>query len=204
MVLYLVGGGTKRSCHGFVVHSSFARLTTDRWIQDWDLDTQVTNSTLQMLAQNHNHTYHEYHSSHSAIRRKYLLDINPWSWERVRGDGDNIIDARFIDISNGMFLDITGLAPTNPTNADVVECKNEHRYNISDIFPLREAQFEGVRAKVPYAYTHILVDEYSDRSLRDTVFHNHTFDAEQWEWQKVDRIRIDNEEVAPSGGAFSK
>lgn len=170
---------------------------------DWDLDVQVTNATLHYLGQRHNRTYHEYHSTQLNITRRYLLDINSWAWERVLGDGDNIIDARFIDVSNGLFLDITGLTVNDPNNTDIIECKNQHRYNISDIFPLRETIFEGVPAKVPYAYTQVLVDEYSKESLFQTDFHNHTFDAKQGDWQKSIRPVDPDEERTPTDGAYS-
>lgn len=155
------------------------------------------------LAQSHNHTSHEYHSPELNITRRYLLDINPWSWERVRGDGANIIDGRFIDVSNGLFLDITGLAANDPRNTDIIECKNEHRYNSSDIFPLRESVFEGVSAKVPYAYAHVLAEEYSNQALTQTNFHDHAFDTSQGEWQKVTVKGEDDQEAAPEGGAYS-
>jgi len=138
-----------------------------------------------VLAQSHNHTSHEYHSPELNITRRYILDINPWSWERVKGDGANLIDGRFIDMSNGLFLDITGLTANDPNNTDVIECKNEHRYNSSDIFPLRESVFEGVPAKVPYAYADVLVEEYSNQAILQTKFHDHTFNTSNGEWQKV-------------------
>lgn len=171
--------------------------------QDWDLDTQVTNATLYELGRKHNRTYHEYHSAQLNITRRYLLDVNSWSWERVRGDGANIIDARFIDVSNGLFLDITGLTGNDPNHTDIIECKNEHRYNVSDIFPLRDSVFEGVPARVPYAYTQILADEYSSESLFQTQFHNHTFDAQRGHWQKVIQPADNDQEDTPIDGAYS-
>lgn len=138
------------------------------------------------------------------MTRRYLLDVNSWAWERVRGDGANIIDARFIDVSNGLFLDITGLTGNDPNDADVIECKNEHRYSTSDIFPLRDSIFEGVSAKIPYAYTQILADEYSIESLSQTEFRNHTFNSQQGFWQKVLMPEsLTQEEPAPADGAFS-
>jgi len=161
------------------------------------------NATLGVLAQKQNNTLHEYHSPELNITRRYLLDINPWSWQRVRGDGANIIDGRFIDVSNGLFLDITGLTANNANDSDVIECKNEHHYNRTDIFPLRESMFEGVPAKVPFAYAHVLAEEYSIQALMQTDFHNHTFDRDQEEWQKVIVKDEEQEEAAPEGGAFS-
>lgn len=171
--------------------------------QDWDLDAQVTNTTLATLAQKHNHTYWDFRSHELNITRQYLLDINPWFWERVRGDGANIIDGRFIDLSNGLFLDITGLAANDVNNTNVVECKNEHRYNLSDIFPLRKSTFEGASAKVPYAYAQVLADEYTSQALTQNRFHNHTFDTSRGEWLLTADDVEDSEEVAPEGGAFS-
>lgn len=172
--------------------------------QDWDLDTQVTNATLHELGQKYNHTYHEYHSAQLNVTRRYLLDVNAWSWERVNGDGANIIDARFIDILNGMFLDITGLTANDPNNTDVISCKNSHNYDVSDIFPLRDTVFEGVSAKVPYAYTRILAAEYTHNSLIQTEFHDHSFDARQAEWQKIEAPQDRNEaDKPPKDGAFS-
>lgn len=121
----------------------------------------------------------------------------------MRGDGDNIIDARFIDVSNGLFLDITGLSANNPNDTDTIECKNEHRYNVNDIFPLRDTTFEGVPARVPYAYTQILAEEYSSESLYQTEFHNHTFDAKQRDWQKVIRPVVSDTDKTPKDGAYS-
>jgi hypothetical protein len=89
----------------------------------------------------------------------------------VRGDGANIIDARWIDTRNGLFIDITGLAETHPdTKPGIWSCKNYHRYHTSELYPLRETIFEGVPAKVPYNYDKILVDEYKEKALVDTEY----------------------------------
>lgn len=42
----------------------------------------------------------------------------------------------------------------------MIQCKNKHKYHVSDIFPLRKSQFEGVHAWIPYRYNEILVEEY--------------------------------------------
>lgn len=141
---------------------------------DWDLDVQVSASTLTWLGENWNMTMHNYTAvaaDGSDIRREYLLDINPNSKERVRGDGMNVIDARWIDVRNGLFIDITGLSETNPsTLPGIWSCKNYHRYRTRDLYPLRETVFEGVPALVPYSFDKILTEEYSSRALTST-FH---------------------------------
>ena len=123
-----------------------------------------------------NNTYHKYigaslNHPNEFINRTYLLDVNPYSLERVDGDGSNIIDARWIDVSNGLYIDITGLSELEPKiQPDVVSCKNFHQYNLKDLYPLRETMYEGVAAMVPYSYAEILMDEYRAKALSETEF----------------------------------
>lgn len=140
---------------------------------DWDLDTQVSAATLFWLGENMNMTFHDYtftHSDGSETTRQYLLDINPNHVDRQRGDAMNVIDARWIDTVNGLYIDITGLAETNPERQPGVwSCKNYHHYRTRDIYPLRETEFEGVPALVPYGFDTILVQEYTPRALTKTM-----------------------------------
>jgi hypothetical protein len=138
---------------------------------DWDVDTQVSDLTLAYLARHFNQTRHPYASDDRNFRRLYLLDVNSMSWERERGDGMNIIDARWIDMENGLFIDITGLSETRPdTDPGVWSCKNDHKYGVQDLYPMRESVFEGVPAMVPYAYAKLLVEEYDDKALTVTEY----------------------------------
>lgn len=139
---------------------------------DWDLDTQVSASTLTWLGENLNRTTHNYTSVEldgSESQRQYLLDINPNHLERVRGNGANVIDARWIDMQNGLFIDITGLAEVNPSKEPGVwSCKNYHRYDTRDLYPMRETMFEGVLGLVPYEFDKILTKEYKAKALTST------------------------------------
>ncbi|KNG50358.1 mannosylphosphate transferase [Stemphylium lycopersici] len=156
---------------------------------DFDLDTQVSDATLQHLGKVHNQTKYPYVSYDGTVQREYLLDVNPWIWERERGDGANIIDARWIDMRNGLFIDITGLAETHPDDRPGEwVCKNYHRYQTTELYPMRETMFEGVVAKVPYNYDKILVDEYKEKALTVTEFHGHRWDAEKREWVKSEEV----------------
>lgn len=117
------------------------------------------------------HKYTGIGENGTEINREYLLDINPNSVERERGLGLNVIDARWIDIRNGLFIDITGLSETQPeVQPGIWVCKNYHRYNTRDLYPLRETVFEGVPALVPYSFDRILTHEYSGQALTKT-FH---------------------------------
>ena len=134
---------------------------------DWDIDTQVSGSTLKYLGEHYNHTHYDYVSQNDPpIKRTYLLDVNPASLERERGNGNNIIDARWIDTTNGLYIDITGLSETHPEDQPGVwVCKNYHRYHTTDLYPMRDTMYEGVIAKVPYAYDLILGQEYGSKAM---------------------------------------
>jgi hypothetical protein len=138
---------------------------------DWDIDVQVASDTLTYLSHHLNHTLQHYTSPDRLTKRSYLLDVNPWALERTRGDGMNIIDARWIDVRNGLYIDITGLSETHPdTHPGVWSCKNYHHYNGSDLWPMRESVYEGVRALVPYRYERVLREEYGGEALVRTEF----------------------------------
>ena len=82
---------------------------------DWDIDTQVSGSTLAYMGKHHNQTRYSYTAIDDPnIQRSYLLDVNAAIDERERGNGNNIIDARWIDVRNGLYIDITGLSETHP------------------------------------------------------------------------------------------
>lgn len=131
---------------------------------DWDIDVQVTGKSLEYLGEFFNFTTHTYNSG--GVERRYFLDVNPYHVERTRGNGDNIIDARWIDIATGLFIDITGVSEVDPVNhPGKWMCKNEHEYATGDLWPLRETIFEGVPALVPFGYYEILIREYKSKAL---------------------------------------
>ena len=137
---------------------------------DWDIDTQVSGETLLDMGERYNMTYYEYSSTTPGHDRPwtapYLLDVNPHSTERDNGAGFNIIDARWINIENGLFIDITGISALNPDkDPDLLSCKNFHDYRRKDIWPLRESDFEGIKAQVPRKYAKLLMDEYGVKAL---------------------------------------
>ena len=141
------------------------------------MDMQVTHPTLMRLATEFNNSVYEYTTADSdpaiqpPITRSYLLDINPAYIERVKGNGKNIIDARWIDMRNGMYIDITGVSEARPEKfPGVWSCKNEHNYTMMDLFPLRDSMFEGMIARVPYAYVRILTEEYQEKALVTTDY----------------------------------
>ncbi|XXG97765.1 endoplasmic reticulum retention protein [Hypoxylon texense] len=119
------------------------------------------------------------------VNKTYLLDINPHHGSPGRGSGHNVIDARWIDVSSGLFVDITGLAEREAAERPGVwSCKNAHRYRTAELWPLRRTEFEGVPAAVPFAFDKILADEYGAKSLTATEWAGHHWVPEFKEWVK--------------------
>lgn len=144
---------------------------------DNDLDVQVSEPTIQLLAEHHNMTEYRFEFPGVKGSRSYLLDINPNYVVRSTKDQLNKIDGRWIDMSTGLFIDITAVRRDDQKRESGQEgaliCKDKHTYEESQIFPLRDSYFEGVPVKIPYAYIELLEDEYSPRSLTNTRFHGY-------------------------------
>jgi hypothetical protein len=106
--------------------------------------------------------------------RKYLLEINPNYVVRSEKDHLNVIDARWIDTSSGLFIDITAVRKDDARRArgetEALMCKDRHHYLESQIFPLRDSYFEDVPVKIPYSYTLLLEEEYGPRALTNKNF----------------------------------
>lgn len=139
--------------------------------RDLDIDVQVSESTLKYLANHLNGTKYHYVSEDRSVKRDYLLDVNPFWIKRDRGEGFNVIDARWIDVRTGLYVDITGLSQNRPDHpSEMWMCKNLHEYRTEDLFPIQDSIFEGVPAKVPYAYEKILAEEYERKALMNTEY----------------------------------
>ncbi|KAL4900297.1 hypothetical protein BDW74DRAFT_162050 [Aspergillus multicolor] len=160
---------------------------------DWDIDTQVSEATLFRLADEFNGTIAEFNTTNPDAQHSYLLDVNPWARQRDRGKGLNIIDARWIDMQTGLYIDITGLSQLNKEKPNEWGCKNNHNYLMSDIYPLRGSFFEGVAAKVPYRYEGVLIDEYSRKALTETHYNHHTWNGTLEEWISDEVIEAEKE-----------
>ncbi|POR36417.1 Protein MNN4 [Tolypocladium paradoxum] len=151
---------------------------------DYDLDVQVASNTLQWMADRLNRTEH-LHNSTDAQPKTYMLDVNPHHVDVDRGDGMNIIDARWIDTTNGMFIDITAVREREPDRPGYWSCKNMHRYASQDLWPMRVSEFEGAKARIPYNFEQILVDEYGPDSLVTEEYEGHRWDRGIKEWVKM-------------------
>jgi len=162
---------------------------------DGDLDVQMTVDSLnKLVAEGYNSTIHSYSPASLCadediddkeeddvlMEYEYLMDINPYHQVRSGpASWANVIDARWIDITTGLFIDITAIAEVR---RNMWKAKDEHRYRTKQLFPLKETTFEGTVALVPNNADQILREEYSRRSLISTHFEGYTWKPDLKKW----------------------
>ncbi|RDA95588.1 hypothetical protein CP533_1244 [Ophiocordyceps camponoti-saundersi (nom. inval.)] len=162
-----------------------ASLTASK-IMPWDMDAdvQVTEVDLYYLAAHHNMTVYYYQYGDMKDGRYFLLDVNPHFEHRDTDDALNLIDARWIDMATGLFIDITAARYhlEHEAGEGILYDKNGHEFRDTYVYPLRNTTFEGVRAMIPFRYKEMLESEYGKDSLKDTTFHGHVFDEKKMQW----------------------
>ncbi|KAK9330467.1 LicD family-domain-containing protein [Lipomyces starkeyi] len=156
---------------------------------DVDVDVQMFVRTIASMSKRFNATTYEYITAENEVRQ-YYIDVNPHFVHRSRMNGQNVIDARFVDMQNGLYVDITALAETDPIRRpNVISCKNNHRYLVDDILPLRQTMFIGKRAYIPYEFERVLQKEYSRRALTDGRYMGYIFSVKDQKWRKASDFR---------------
>lgn len=153
---------------------------------DSDVDVMVDEDTMGIFATKWNMSTWEFDDGEGKGGvKKYVLDVNP-HWVDRSKDEDNKIDARFLDMESGLFIDITTLRGNgfkmNGGDVEVMTVKDGHHYAYDDVFPLRESRFEGAPAWVPFAYPEILAEEYGEDALVDVYHKKHLFDGKVGKW----------------------
>ena len=167
----------------------------------WDIDgdLQVPIKTMEMLAKHFNGTLIV---QHPAIgNRSYYLDVNPYYYIRhpagQRTDNHNRVDARFIDIHTGSYIDITGVANATRYQRNILSCKGGHLMKYEDITPLTLTKFEGGNGYVPSNYKAILKSEYTDAFF--PAYGSFDFNLDTMLWQVGRRYKCPF-----PGSAYSK
>lgn len=184
---------------------------------DEDMDIQMPAAELDRLARKYNNTLIVDDPKYGGGR--YILEVAPPYVERTRGNGNNVIDARFIDLSTGSYIDLTGLSQhfqlssmteyPGKTEQEIREyrkkhvlygCKNNHFYTEEDLFPMRLTLFEGAPIYVPNNWKSFLEKEY--QNWTDTIFENHKYveDIRMWVNRRECRQKIRHMDRFRSGG----
>lgn len=142
----------------WISHGSLLGWWWNGLIMPWDrdLDFQMPIQDLDRLAREFNGTLVVTDQREGA--NAFYIDVSPGFVQRQGSRDHNRIDARFIDISKGTYIDITALAYVERETR--VECKSYHTYEVEDISPLRPSLFEGYPVMVPHLTEKILHEEY--------------------------------------------
>lgn len=179
---------------------------------DDDIDVQVPIMSLHKLSMNFNQSLIVEDASYGFGR--YFLDCGTFISLRTHGNGNNNIDARFIDIDTGFYIDITGLALTDegsPKRYDsllprdfrkthtpgevnkmlqVYNCRNKHFSSFDELSPLVKSYVEGEVAYIPRRYSSILTAEYLKKSLVEKCFKNRFFVPQLRLWVHENDLRF--------------
>ncbi|KAI5965893.1 MNN4 [Candida pseudojiufengensis] len=177
---------------------------------DNDIDVQMPIMDLHKLSLNFNQTLIVEDPKDGFGR--YFVDCGTFLSLREKGNGLNNIDARFIDIDTGMYIDITALSISNtkppdyyletlptdfkkddknwiPTNEklQIYNCRNNHFTPLEDISPLIKTIVEGEFAYIPKRLSNILSTEYK-HGLSSDNFEKHVFIPKLRLWIKEEDL----------------
>lgn len=180
---------------------------------DNDVDVQVPVMDLQKLSLNYNQSIIVEDPEDGFGR--YFLDCGTYITLREHANGNNNIDARFIDIDSGLYVDITALALSDDkapnryiamladgipkdgltqkeTNElmHVYNCRNFHFSSLQEISPLVRSYAEGEVAYIPKKYSEMLTHEYSDKGLLQKYFKGRVFMPQLRLWLHQDELRF--------------
>ncbi|KAI9170800.1 mannosylphosphorylation protein [Paramyrothecium foliicola] len=172
----------------WLMHGTLLGWWWGKKVMPWDLDAdvQIMEADMYFLAGYHNMTTYYFKYDSIPNGRTFLLEINPYFTHREQDDELNLIDARWIDTQNGLYIDITAAryAVNHEAGEGILFDKNSHEYRDTYLFPLLDTTFEGVPAKIPFKYKDMLASEYGERALTNTKYHDHIFDDEKMRWIK--------------------
>ncbi|CUM63908.1 uncharacterized protein PRCAT00001496001 [Priceomyces carsonii] len=161
---------------------------------DTDVDIQMPIQQLDKLGRKFNKTIVIENPRYG--NSKYFLEVAPTYVKQ--GNGKNFIDARFIDINSGLYIDISALSythhkppskalenipPKERSKAMVVHCKNWNWHPYDELFPIRHTYFEGGSVYIPNNVSSILSRKYGKGSYTNKLHflnHNYQKDINLW------------------------
>jgi hypothetical protein len=99
---------------------------------DSDADVQISESSIYYLASYYNMTVFYFKYPKIPKGRYFQLEVNPNYVWRDQADCLNAVDARWIDMESGLFIDITAARYnlTHPAGPGMLSCKDGHEYRV--------------------------------------------------------------------------
>jgi hypothetical protein len=129
------------------------------------------------------------HLNGTIFGGSYLLDVNPNYAYRSIADWKNVIDARFIHIKSGCFIDLTVIVPvTTFQGVSGYTCKSPHFFTHNVIFPLHPCLWEGsIPVWRPNSVIKLLTSEYGQGAMQK-VFESYNNDKIEYAgWDSMEK-----------------
>ncbi|KAG7821198.1 hypothetical protein KL928_001282 [Ogataea angusta] len=103
----------KEGIVSFLAHGTLLSWYWNALVFEWDndIDVQMPIMDFDRFCMKYNNSLIVEDVQHGY--GKYYVDCGSYPTHRTKGNGRNNIDARFIDVDSGMYIDITGLALTD-------------------------------------------------------------------------------------------
>ncbi|ONH67504.1 Protein MNN4 [Cyberlindnera fabianii] len=118
----------------------------------------------------------------------YWLQTNPFYLQQ---NDHQVIDARYIDVKVGIYIDISALWITDREKPSYIHpkegeasfhCKHYQWFTYDDIFPLRRTLYEGGQAYMPNAIDEILKRWYGSKAMDDWNIFDHNWQPDIGLW----------------------
>ncbi|EGW35808.1 uncharacterized protein SPAPADRAFT_132572 [Spathaspora passalidarum NRRL Y-27907] len=101
---------------------------------------------------------------------KYLIDVGTYIHNRYTTRDYNHIDARFIDVDSGLYIDLTALSTSKDGETELYNDRHNWVYKFSDLSPLRLSLFEGIPFHVPKQIVKRMKFQYRCGTLNNFEF----------------------------------
>lgn len=208
--------------HTWIAHGSLLSWYWNGLLFPWDtdIDVQVPVLELHKLARNFNQslvieTVTTEDGTFDGMGR-FFIDVGSSISQRTYGNGANNIDARFIDIDTGLYIDITGMSLTNeahPSRYDdqiagktkdifgmekstmqknkelqVYNCRNHHFIQLNKVTPLRPGIIENQLAYFPSDYDIMIKNEYDADAKSNWSYRDYYYDDFLRNWISKEQV----------------
>lgn len=156
---------------------------------DNDADMQMPIKHLNLLAQHFNQTV--VLEDPSEGNGKFLIDVSSSITTRVNGNGFNNIDARFIDLDSGLYVDITGLSVSSTPIFDIINYYKQQSKNV-DVNDIKFKDPNLIEGKTDFTLQELLVEidkdpkKYPNNAKKDV---NNMI--QKWEKLKKKKVSIE-------------
>ncbi|CCH42385.1 hypothetical protein BN7_1930 [Wickerhamomyces ciferrii] len=186
---------------------------------DNDVDVQISVQDQDKLGQYYNNTL--VIENPELGDHLFFYQTNPWYLQPHQGQH---IDSRYIDVRSGIYIDISCLwldqsiehydkedqeneEKAKDEGKDIPEkvlrqihCKNNRRFPLDDIFPLRRTLFEGAQGYMPYKPKKVLWDTYGNGCTDKKYNKDHNWQKDIGMW--IQNQICENEMIPPTDQRF--